>query len=149
MISILLPTKNITISDSDCNNKIANTFPTIELLTSSAIYIANSALLVGANTFKITINSIDYPVNIISLSGGILYLYVYYNDSFSSTGISTSINLSIFTNTQLPNLYNYTSLNNTTCETNDYKIIKDLPTNIPFNIDLYNKFHYFFLNPIT
>ena len=133
MVSILLPTKNITISDSDCNNKIANTFPTIELLTSSAIYIANSALLVGANTFKITINSIDYPVNIISLSGGILYLYVYYNDSFSSTGISTSINLSIFTNTKLPNLYNYTSLNNTTCETNDYMIQK--PLILPF-VDL-------------
>uniref|UniRef100_A0A6C0HWN3 Uncharacterized protein n=1 Tax=viral metagenome TaxID=1070528 RepID=A0A6C0HWN3_9ZZZZ len=133
MISILLPTKNITISDSDCNNKIANTFPTIELLTSSAIYIANSALLVGANTFKITINSIDYPVNIISLSGGILYLYVYYNDSFSSTGFTTSINLSIFTNTKLPNLYNYTSLNNTTCETNDYMIQK--PILLPF-VDL-------------
>ena len=26
------------------------------------------------------------------------------------------------------------------CETSDYKIIKDLPTYIPFNIDLYNKF---------
>lgn len=27
-----------------------------------------------------------------------------------------------------------------TCETGNYKIIKDLPTFIPFNIDLYNKF---------
>lgn len=129
MISILLPTTNFTISDSDCNNKIANTFPTIELLTSSSIYTSYSSLLVGANTFKVTINDIDYPVNIISLSGGILYLYVYNNNIFNAT----SIDFTIFTNTNLPNLYDYTSLNNTTCETNDYMIQK--PMILPF-VDL-------------
>ncbi len=129
MISILLPTTNITINDSDCNNKIANTFPTIELLTSSTVYTSNSALFVGANTFKVTINDIDYPVNIISLSGGILYLYVYNNDSFSATSIS----MTIYENSKLPNLYNYTSLNNQTCETNDYMIQK--PIILPF-VDL-------------
>jgi subtilisin-like proprotein convertase family protein len=54
IISVLLPTTNMTIDDSDCYNLIATTFPTIELLLSSSVYIANSSLLVSENTFKIT-----------------------------------------------------------------------------------------------
>lgn len=139
IISILLPTTNITIDDSDCYNLIATTFPTIELLLSSAVYIANSALLVGENTLKITINNIEYPVSIISISSpivthmgtipAIMYLRVYNNDS---QGI-TSANITIFENTKLPNLYNYSSLNSTVCQTNDYFIQK--PMILPF-VDL-------------
>jgi hypothetical protein len=139
MISILLPTTNITIDDSDCYNKIATTFPTIELLLSSTVYTDNSALLVGENTFKITINNIEYPVSIISISApiithmgtipAIMYLRVYNNDSQSIT----SANITIFENTKLPNLYNYSSLDNTVCETNDYFIQK--PMLLPF-VDL-------------
>jgi len=66
IISIVLPITNLVINDSDCNNKLAITFPSIELLTSSSVYLNNEDYFLGRNTLKTTIDNVEYPVNITS-----------------------------------------------------------------------------------
>ncbi len=86
MISILLPTTNLTITDSDCAEPISNTYPIIKLNTSSLIYYNNNNLFVSSNTFKVNINDIDYPVTVLNPQQVLSYVpgSFYFNSAINS-----------------------------------------------------------------
>ncbi len=129
----VLPTTTINISNGDCNRPILETFPFIEIKKAS-LTPGELALFTTGNTIRLkTINPsggyyYPYIQSVIKKTDlNTIYLYCYFDGditSYTTTINANGLDAVIFENSYLPNLYNYTSLNTQTCETNDYMIQK-------------------------
>ncbi len=124
----ILPTTTVNIKNTDCNKDILVSFPFIELKKSS-LTTDELALFTTGNTIRLKLTSSggytnNYIQSVIKKTDlTTIYLYCYFDGnitSYTSTINNNGLYAVIFENSYLPNLYNYTSLNSQTCETNDY-----------------------------
>jgi hypothetical protein len=127
LIRINLPLTNITIDDTKLNKPMTTTYPNLELLKSS-LSGGELALFSTLNTFTITRNSIEYSMKIINTDVNNIYLYIYDNNILTS---STTLTATIYNNTNLPNFYDYCSLNSQVSEVNDYMMQKPMIISLP------------------
>ena len=117
---INLPSKTITITDSDCVGNIKDTFPYIKLALSSNVY--DSTLLITSNTFNTTSNK---PIRFVSNVPAVLntdnsvkvaeHIKLLVLDADNSDYVDSlgngSIEIKIFQNKYLPNMITFTTLN--------------------------------------
>ncbi len=115
-----LPITTVNINNSKCNRDIVETFPYIEIKKSE---ITEDALFTTGNSFTLKGLNISARVTTGPDPANIIYLYCYYSGDINYND-ALGINILIFENSYLPNLYSYTSLNSQICETNDYMIQK-------------------------
>ncbi len=133
LIQINLQIQSVNILDSYCNRPIKDSYPYIELLTSS-FTTPSSPLFNYIDLFK------QFNINTIKTSSGksvvidevladaippydpILYIYIYDTESYTTNNIT----LNFFENRTLPNLYKYSSLNTDNLQANDYLLQKPM-----------------------
>ncbi len=133
LIQINLQIRSVNILDSYCNRPIKDSYPYIELLTSS---FTNP----GSPLFNYSDLLTQININTIKTSSGksvvidevlfgqplpydpILYIYVYDTESYTANNIT----LKFFENRTLPNLYKYSSLNTNNLQANDYFLQKPM-----------------------
>ncbi len=123
---INLPTTDITITNAKLAQDMETTYPNLTLLK-SALTGAELALFTKLNTFKLTNGANTYNMVIIDEDVNNIYLYVYDTNVLTT---STTLTATIYNNSNMPNLFEYTSLDTNICETNDYFIQKPMIINI-------------------
>lgn len=123
---INLPTTNVTITNAKLAQDMETTYPNL-ILEKTSLTVSELALFTKLNTFKLTNPSNTYSMNIIDDDVNNIYLYVYDTNVLTS---AVTLTATIYDNSNMPNLFEYTSLDTNICETNDYFIQKPMIINI-------------------
>ncbi len=123
---INLPTTDVTITNAKLAQDMETTYPNL-ILEKTSLTINELALFTKLNSFKLTNGANTYSMVIIDDDINNIYLYVY-----DSNVLTTAVTLTatIYNNSNMPNLFEYTSLDTNICETNDYFIQKPMIINI-------------------
>ena len=122
LIRINLPTTDITITNAKLAQDMETTYPNL-ILEKTSLTVSELALFTKLNTFKLTNGSNTYSMNIIDTDVNNIYLYVYDTNVLTS---AVTLTATVYNNSNMPNLFEYTSLDTNICETNDYFIQKPM-----------------------
>ncbi len=123
---INLPTTEVTITNTKLAQDMETTYPNL-ILDKASLTVAELALFTKLNSFKLENGSNTYSMVIVDEDINNIYLYVYDTNVLTS---AITLTATIYDNSNMPNLFEYTSLDTNICETNDYFIQKPMIINI-------------------